>query len=54
VEATVEVRPTSELWPDGLCCRFEAFTGNIELSVVLLGTADDHVPLNGDDINLAW
>ncbi|CAN6242025.1 unnamed protein product [Urochloa humidicola] len=54
VEATISVRVTSGSWPDGFSCRFVASTDSIDQPVVLLETtANDQVPLTGDEINLA-
>ncbi|KAF8728009.1 hypothetical protein HU200_018582 [Digitaria exilis] len=53
VEATIEVRVTSGSWPDGFRCRFVASTDSIGQAVVLLETANDQVPLSGDEIILA-
>ncbi|CAL5031624.1 unnamed protein product [Urochloa decumbens] len=54
VEATIRVRVTSGSWPDGFSCRFVALDTSLGHSVVLLeATADDQVPLTGDEINLA-
>ncbi|KAF8697828.1 hypothetical protein HU200_035316 [Digitaria exilis] len=53
VEATIEVRVTSGSWPDGFRCRFVASTDSIGQSVLLLETANDQVPLSGDEIILA-
>lgn len=53
LEATIEVRVTSGSWPDGFRCQFVASTDSIGQSVVLLETANDQVPLSGDEIILA-
>lgn len=53
MEATIEVRVTSGSWPDGFRCRFVASTDSIGQSVLLLETANDQVPLSGDEIILA-